>query len=318
MEHVYKNTTVFYDFFGEGKRLLVFLHGWGASGQLMLPIANKLSFLTNSSDNEKTSYLLIDFPPFGKSGEPKAPWNLDDYVNLTREVIDIVKKQNKIENIYIISHSFGGRVALKLLGTHLYNHNYYSNLNGVSNSIDSNNNNNNNNNINSKSNNYDSSGSNNDDNNENYGNDEKANEKTDKNINDDIDKLVLISSAGIKPRFSLRVKFKVWKYKFYKKIGSRKAEKCGSRDYKILSPIMKATFNNIIREDLTKICPNINTKTLIIFGDKDRETPLYMGKKLRKLIPNSRLIVIKGGDHFSYIYYLKSIIPSIHFFLFFG
>ena len=45
----------------------------------------------------------------------------------------------------------------------------------------------------------------------------------------------------------------------------------------------------------------IKNKTLIVFGDKDKETPLYMARALNKGIADSRLITIKDAGHFCFI-----------------
>lgn len=116
-----------------------------------------------------------------------------------------------------------------------------------------------------------------------------------------VDRLILLASAGLKPRFSLKTQLKIVKYKILKKFNPSKASKLGSSDYKKLTPVMKKTFVNIVNENLSKDCKNINSKTLIIFGSKDCQTPLYMGKKLKKLIENSELIIIKNSDHFAYL-----------------
>lgn len=128
-------------------------------------------------------------------------------------------------------------------------------------------------------------------------------------------RLILLSSAGIKPKFSLKTRLKISRYKFLKKIGSKKAEKFGSSDYKILSPVMKQTFSKIVNEDLSLYCPKIKAKTLIIFGENDKETPPYMAKKLNKLIPNSKLYLIKGAGHFAYIQNAAQVVPIIYSFL---
>ena len=128
-------------------------------------------------------------------------------------------------------------------------------------------------------------------------------------------KLILLSSAGIKPKFSLKTKLKIARYKFLKIIGSKKAEKFGSSDYKVLSPVMKQTFSRIINEDLSLCCPKIKAKTLIIFGEKDKETPPYMAKKLNKLIHSSQLYLIKDAGHFAYIQNAAKVVPIIYAFL---
>jgi len=64
---------------------------------------------------------------------------------------------------------------------------------------------------------------------------------------------------------------------------------------------MKKTFVNIISEDLSPLLKNIACPTLIIFGKDDKETPLYMAKKLNKKIKDSALIVFENCGHFAYL-----------------
>ena len=119
--------------------------------------------------------------------------------------------------------------------------------------------------------------------------------------------LCLVDSAGVLPRRGLRYKFRVLKFKRLKKKAENnprlkeKIEKFGSEDYKILSPVMKKTFVKIVNEDLSKFAKFIKCKTLIVWGEKDFETKLYMARKLKRLIKNSKLIIIKGAGHFSFL-----------------
>jgi pimeloyl-ACP methyl ester carboxylesterase len=55
----------------------------------------------------------------------------------------------------------------------------------------------------------------------------------------------------------------------------------------------------------------IDKKVLILWGKRDRETPLYMGKRYHKLLPSSKLIVFKRGGHFSYLDYPMETISLI-------
>lgn len=127
-------------------------------------------------------------------------------------------------------------------------------------------------------------------------------------INQDfkIDKMVLTGSAGLKTRFSLINKFKILKYKLAKFLVKIKIvdknilKKYGSLDYKNLSDDMKQVFVNVVNEDLKKYIKNIKSNTLLYWGDKDTETPLYMGKRFKKFIKNSRLYIV-NGSHFAYI-----------------
>lgn len=120
-----------------------------------------------------------------------------------------------------------------------------------------------------------------------------------------IEKLVLVDSAGIKPRFSVKTKFKIWHYKLLKrlkKIGliKRDLSGFGSDDYKAMPAELKAVFNRVVGEDLTPNLKKIDCPTLLIWGKDDKDTPLYMAKKMKKCIKDSALITFDGG-HFAYL-----------------
>ena len=115
-------------------------------------------------------------------------------------------------------------------------------------------------------------------------------------------KLVLTGSAGVKPKRKPSYYFKVYSYKLLKKFVSKnKLKNFGSSEYKKLSPIMQKSYLKIVNEHLDSEYEQIKNQTLIIFGDRDKETPLYMAKKINKYIKNSKLIVIKNAGHFAFI-----------------
>ncbi len=119
-----------------------------------------------------------------------------------------------------------------------------------------------------------------------------------------VEKLILYNSACIRKE---SIKQKILKP--FKKIGqlifkiSPLSKKfiykilTGSTYYIQLSPIMQKTYQNVIKEDLTPILPKINTETIIIWGAKDKITPLWQGKLIKKLIPNSKIYINNLGDH---------------------
>ncbi len=127
-------------------------------------------------------------------------------------------------------------------------------------------------------------------------------------------KIILVDSAGIRPK---KKKTRIIKEKIFKCIkafatiifGKEKAKKIidkyknkmGSEDYKNANETMKEVFKNVINEDLTQYLPNIKSPTLLIWGDKDMETPIEDGRKMESLIPDSGLVVINGAGHFSYL-----------------
>lgn len=135
--------------------------------------------------------------------------------------------------------------------------------------------------------------------------------------------LVLVDSAGIKPKYNIKNKLKILQFKIYKKLAKynkkmyEKLNKFGSTDYKSLTPNLKKVFVNIINEDLKCLLKNIKIKTLIIFGNKDKDTPLYMAKILNKNLKNSQLKILNGG-HYCYlenkenfIYLIKNYIVNL-------
>ena len=89
--------------FGNSKRFIVFLHGWGAD-------LNSFLWLKDYFANEY-SLIFLDFDGFGKTGEPKEALNLFDYVLNLKKLLD----NFDIEEICFVAHSFGGRVAIKYL-----------------------------------------------------------------------------------------------------------------------------------------------------------------------------------------------------------
>lgn len=91
----------FLDYGNKKGEALVFLHGWGQNIEMMQMLGEPF----------KHDYriIIIDFPGFGKSEEPKKVMNVSDYTN----VVETLLKKLKIENPILIGHSFGGRVSVK-------------------------------------------------------------------------------------------------------------------------------------------------------------------------------------------------------------
>lgn len=77
--------------------------------------------------------------------------------------------------------------------------------------------------------------------------------------------------------------------------------KYGSKDYAALSPEMRKTFVKVVNYDQSDKLAAIRNSTLLIWGDRDTETPLWMGHQMEKQIADSALIVLEGGTHFAYL-----------------
>lgn len=121
-----------------------------------------------------------------------------------------------------------------------------------------------------------------------------------------VGKLVMTGAAGIKPRRSIKYYFKVYTYKiikwFYKIFGldtEKLASKRGSDDYRKLSPVERATFSRVVNQDLTGKLSSIKAPTLLIWGESDTETPIYMAKIMEKKIPDCGLVLLEGS-HFAF------------------
>lgn len=121
-----------------------------------------------------------------------------------------------------------------------------------------------------------------------------------------VDKIVLVDSAGLKPRKNIAKRIREYRYKAVKKkvaqgkCSAEVLDTFGSADYKALNETMRNVFVRVVNTDLAKIASEITNPVLLVWGKHDHETPLYMAKKLRKIIKNSTLQVLEGG-HFCFI-----------------
>ena len=79
-------------------------------------------------------------------------------------------------------------------------------------------------------------------------------------------------------------------------------KKHSSSDYLALkSDVMRKTFVNVINLDLTKNLKDIENPVLLMWGENDTDTPLYMAHIMEKEIKDAGLVVLKNAGHFSYI-----------------
>ena len=97
----YKGIKVNYKDFGQkDKSPIVYLHGWGQNIAMMEPIAKPFT--------ETHRLVILDLPGFGNSDEPEEAWDLEEYVNMLKALLDYlgIKKPN------LIGHSFGGKISI--------------------------------------------------------------------------------------------------------------------------------------------------------------------------------------------------------------
>jgi len=126
-----------------------------------------------------------------------------------------------------------------------------------------------------------------------------------------VERLVLVDSAGIRPKRTLRWYRRVAMAKLGKHAarllgapGERLRDalvgRAGSTDY-LAAGEMRPTLVRLVNSDLREHMPNVNVPTLLIWGSNDTDTPLSSAREMERLIPDAGLVVLEGAGHYSYL-----------------
>lgn len=126
-------------------------------------------------------------------------------------------------------------------------------------------------------------------------------------------KIVLLDSAGLIPKKSLKQKCRAKSFKIIKGVLTlpliknhsegllnKARNHYGSADYNAAPPVLRQTLVSLVNTDLRHIIHNITCPTLLIWGENDTATPLSDAKIIEGLIPDCGLCVIKGTGHYSF------------------
>ncbi len=129
----------------------------------------------------------------------------------------------------------------------------------------------------------------------------------------EIDKIVLMDSAGIRAKLSFTKKLRVKTFKALKAIVMIKPinkafpnaleslkKKFGSSDYSAASDIMRLSFVKVVNSDYKDRLCKISRPTLLLWGEKDTATPLSDAEFMKSKIPDSGLVTVKNGGHFCF------------------
>ncbi|MFN2582549.1 MAG: alpha/beta fold hydrolase [Candidatus Dormibacteria bacterium] len=129
-----------------------------------------------------------------------------------------------------------------------------------------------------------------------------------------IGKLVLVAAAGIRPRRRVRDRAAVRSYKMLRRVertrliprtlresARARADRRGSADYRAASGVMRATLVRLVNEDLAPLLARIEAPTLLVWGDRDTETPIEQARVMERRIPDAGLVVLEGGSHYAYL-----------------
>jgi len=233
---------------GQGPAILV-LHGWGGSSSSWTKVLEFLSL---------KGYKVIcpDFPGFGKSDSPPFSWDVADYM---KWVVSFVKSQD-LDELFLLGHSFGGRVAVKFAL-------FYP---------------------------------------------------------EKIKALILCNSAGIKhePGFKTRIIFRlvhIGNIIFSPKLLARFKDKARHilysflrhKDYVKAKGVMRQSIKKVLEEDLLPVLSKIKTKTLIIWGEKDKMVPVKDAYMFNEKIDNSKLEILAGTGHSPHLEKPKELVDII-------
>ena len=64
---------------------------------------------------------------------------------------------------------------------------------------------------------------------------------------------------------------------------------------------MRQTLVKLVNRDLRDRMPRIQNPSLLIWGENDTDTPLWMGKLFEELIPDAGLVTVPGAGHYAYL-----------------
>lgn len=99
-----KKENFYYEKYGNNKKVLIILPGWGDTRKTFNYIINNLK--------DKFTIYIFDYPGFGNSKFPNKELTIDDYTIYIKRFIE----DNNINNPYILCHSFGCRISILLIG----------------------------------------------------------------------------------------------------------------------------------------------------------------------------------------------------------
>lgn len=144
---------------------------------------------------------------------------------------------------------------------------------------------------------------------------------------DRIAKMALADAAGVPETKSPAADMRLRGYKAIRdglyKIGAtgladdlrqRYNARYGSADFQAVTGVMRETFVKVVGEDLRPYAQRVQPSTLLFWGDKDEDTPLWQGQELEKLIPDAGLIVYEGTGHYSYLERLNETVKTLDYF----
>ena len=128
-----------------------------------------------------------------------------------------------------------------------------------------------------------------------------------------VEKVVLINSSGLPAVHSLKKRVRnLWlsllrsTCKYTDRVLGTKlfigyfVPRYASADY-LSAGDMKNTFVKIVNEHFDEILPTLKHKFLLLWGERDTETPVQSGKRMSVLLPNATLKLLQGAGHVPFV-----------------
>jgi pimeloyl-ACP methyl ester carboxylesterase len=123
-----------------------------------------------------------------------------------------------------------------------------------------------------------------------------------------VSRVLLTGAAGLKPKRKPSYYAKVSVAKVGKVVGAvggsagrdlqqKMRGRVASQDWLDASEAMRGTFRLVISEDLSARLPSVKAPTLLVWGEADEETPLWMGERMASLLPDGALVKLPGGHY---------------------
>lgn len=141
---------------------------------------------------------------------------------------------------------------------------------------------------------------------------------------DRVDKMVLANSAGVLPPDNplrdgaVKAAKSVMRLpglrKLYEPVRRKAYEQMGATDY-LDAGALRETFVKVIEQDLLPFAARVSRPTLLFWGDRDLDTPVWQARQLEQAIPDAGLIIMPGAGHFSYLERLPDYVRIVLHFL---
>lgn len=128
-----------------------------------------------------------------------------------------------------------------------------------------------------------------------------------------VTRLVLTDSAGIRPRHGVAWHVRVRSFRLLRRAAGAswlpvrirqaaraRADRRGSPDWQAASGVMRGTLVRLVNSDLRALLATLRMPVLLVWGERDEETPLGDAHTMESLIPDAGLAVFDGAGHFAY------------------